>query len=210
MRTQVSTWNKVKDRGVVWLIVAALVAVVVWFYWPPQAASSIPNLPQQYKVSERTFNLGHTFDVESNDTTYGTVDVKWFRLTTTIFYRDNEGKLVAYGKKAAISIGTRINIYDGNGNLIGTLQKNIFSSLLGPVTSTYSVLDAQGNEIASSVKFSVITTSIKLNDKNGHTVVELSRPLSVLSDTWDVTVHKPGVIDSRIVVMIGAFKTAAN
>ncbi len=208
MRTQ-SKWKSLKDRAVVALIVVALIAGVVWFYWSPEPATSVPQLPARFALNERVVNIGHTFDVEAGNTSYGVVTEKWFRGNSTFFYTDGEGKLVAYAKKAIVSFGTRINIYDGKGNHIGTLQKNVFGSL-PPVMSNYSVLDANGTEVASSRKLSVITTSIELFDKSGAKVVDLSRPISVLSDTWNVTVHKSGVIDTRILVMIGAFKTLAD
>ena len=187
----------------------ARVRLGTWFYWPVEPATSVPQLPAAFELNERVFNVGHTFDVQSGDTTYGKVEEKWFRFTKTLFYTDNDGKLVAYARKAFISFGTRIDVFDGNGVYIGSLQKQVFSSLL-KVTTTYSVLDAKGYEIASCQKTSIITTDMQLQDIAGNHVAELYRPLSLVGDSWLLKVHKAGAIDSRLLVMIGPFKTMAD
>ncbi|MBY0548787.1 MAG: hypothetical protein K2W95_16065 [Candidatus Obscuribacterales bacterium] len=202
--------DSLKIKGKIALAIVAVAALLTWFYWPPTAAKTIPQLPWQFSMSEHTWNLGHVFDIQGTDgTTYGTIENKWFRSHSTFHYYDNDGNLVAYGRKAWFSIGTRIEVYDANDTYIGCLQKQVLSSAFSFGT-IYSVLDAKGNEVATSRKLTIITTGIDLYGKDGAKVASLSRPLSLVADTWNVTVDKPDVIDSRMLVMIGVFKTMAD
>lgn len=202
--------SSLKRKCTVALTIIAVVALITWFYWPPTAAKTVPQIPSQFTMSERTWNLGHVFDIQGTDgTPYGTIENKWFRSHSTFHYYDNNGHLVAYGRKAWFSIGTRIDVYDANDKYIGCLQKQVLTSALSYGT-VYSVLDAGGNEVATSHKLTVITTGIDLYGKHGAKIATLSRPLSFVADTWNVTVSRPDVIDSRVLIMIGVFKTMAD
>lgn len=202
--------SSLKTKGKIALAVVAVLILLTWFYWPPTAAKTIPQIPSQFSMTEHTWNLGHVFDIQGSDgTTYGTIENKWLRSHSTFHYYDNDGNLVAYGQKAWFSIGTRIDVYDANDRYIGCLQKQVLNSAFS-LGTVYSVLDANGNEVATSHKLTIFTTGIDLFDKSGAKVASLSRPLSFVADTWNVSVDKPDVIDSRVLVMIGVFKTMAD
>ena len=73
------------------------------------------------------------------------------------------------------------------------------------------VIRASGKQLAVSEKSEWFGTTITLTSPSGAVVAELDRPwINIWSDTWNVYIKKPGVVDNGILVMIAAFKTASD
>ena len=171
---------------------------------------AVPKMPNEFKLVEKVISLTTAFELKSKNGDLGTVTEKLISLTTTFTYKDDKGGMVATAKEALISWGTRIDVYDCKDRLIGTLQEKVFKSLFKAHTN-YSILDAQGNEIAISEKLDLLATSITLSGKDGSVFVELKRPMfNLFSDTWNIKVHPKNTVDFRIIVIVAAFKTAAD
>lgn len=173
--------------------------------------SNVPQLPSSFRVHEKVLTLFATqFTIDNGGKKYGTIDKKVFSLTTAFTYKDGAGKTQSIAKARFFSLGSTVDITDANGKVIGTIQEKIFKSLF-KVSTEYAILDANGREVATSDKLDLFATKFTLKDKSGKTVVEMKRPMiNWLSDNWDVKVYDAKAIDPRILIMIPAFKTAAD
>lgn len=171
----------------------------------------IPSFPQAFKLEETLNPFVTNFEVKGNNgQNLGTVEEKFISLTATFTYKDSEGNLVATAKKALLSWGTKIEVFDCKGRLIGTLQEKIFESLFKTYTN-YAILDANSKEVATSEKLDWLATAITLKNPSGQVLAEMKRPMfNVFTDTWNITVSSQNTVDSRIVVVLAAFKTKAD
>lgn len=162
-------------------------------------------------LKERIFwSITDTLDVEVNGEDQGSVSEHIFQVTRHLTWTDGSGNKRATGSIAIISIGTDINVVDGSGNPVGSIQERIFSRW-GKTWSGYNITDASGKVIASSDKSEWMGTRITITANDGTKVAVLDRPwLNPISDTWAIKVLKKGAIDERMLVMIAAFKTIAD
>lgn len=169
-------------------------------------------VPKNMKLKEKIISVTTNLFLEDDDgNNLGTVTEALISLTKTFTYKDSEGKLISTAKEAFISVGTKINVYDSEQMLIGVIQENILKSWFHAYT-VYTISDASGNKIATSEKLELLSTQIVLSDQKGNELVSLKRPrpmINIFSDTWNIT-YKSSKIDPRIVVMIAAYKTAAD
>ncbi len=208
---------------IVMVLLGGLVAGIVWFADSMVSGGSLPNgsagsqtaysasgLPSNFQVVERALALSNTFDVVSGGQTYGTVTKKILSLTTSFTYTDNAGSTIATARKSLVSWGTQIEVFDSSGRLIGTIKEQVFNSMF-KMSTVYSILDAGGSEAATSHKIDFLSTSITLYDGSGAQVATLNRPaINLVRDTWSVSVNNQAAVDSRVLVMIGAYKTSAD
>lgn len=165
------------------------------------------------QLQERVFfKLKNSLDVTEHGHSAGKVAENLIQLTRTFTWSDENGQTKATASVALISWGTEITVYDGSGNKVGYIEEHVFSSWLGMKTWTkYSIKDGNGREIAISDKTEFMGTNFTLKAPDGSTIAELDRPwINWMGDHWNVTIKQPGVIDERVLVMIGAFKTAAD
>lgn len=177
-----------------------------------QQAGVTPDLPNEFKVVERVIALTNTLDLvnSNNNNKLGTITEKFFSLTREFKYTDNSGNVVATARARILSWGTEIEVSDGSGRLIGTIKEQVFNSLF-KVSTTYSILDASGKEIATSEKVELLATHFTLNDKSGRLIAKIDRPwLKLFRDVWSVKISNPGAVDARLLVMIAAYKTAKD
>ena len=76
-------------------------------------------------------------------------------------------------------------------------------------SSQYSILDAEGKEVASSEKLDFFGTEVTVKDQQGNLVAHLEKPmLNIGGDKWKVSFS--GDVDRRLLVFIPAYKTAAD
>lgn len=163
------------------------------------------------ELKERIFfKWKNSLDVTVAGKDEGKVAESVIQLSRTFTWTDERGKTAASASVAIISIGTDIYVYNGAGNRVGSIEERIFSRW-GKTWSGYDIKDARGNKIASSDKTEFMGTTITLTAPDGTKLAKLNRPwVNVMGDSWGIEVLKPGVVDNRILVMIAAFKTAAD
>lgn len=168
-------------------------------------------LPDNFEVNERlVFKLKNAFDIKADGKDYGVVSEKLIALTRSFVYTDNSGATVATASLALLSWGTQIDIVDGGGRRIGTIKEEVFSSMFKTWT-TYKIMDAQGKVVAISRKTEIFSTTIALENLDGKVVAEVYRgAFNWFGDSWSVSVKQPGVVDSRILPFIAAYKTVAD
>ncbi|HMY51580.1 MAG TPA: hypothetical protein PK671_01460 [Candidatus Obscuribacter sp.] len=163
------------------------------------------------ELKERIFfKWKNSLDVTVANKDEGKVAESAIQMSRTFTWTDESGKTVATASVAIISIGTDIYVYDGAGNRVGSIEERLFSRW-GRTWSGYDINDARGNKIASSDKTEFMGTTITLTAPDGTKLAKLDRPwVNVMGDSWGIKVLKPGAVDNRILVMIAAFKTAAD
>jgi uncharacterized protein YxjI len=180
----------------------------------PRAAAPAPLagpvLPDELTVHERIISLTDTFDLKAGGAKFGTITEKFFSLTKAFTYVDAKDACAGKARARLLSWGTYIDVTDCSDRPIGAIKENVLKSWFKTWT-TYSILDAQGREIASSEKVEWISTDLTIRRPDGRTIATLHRPwLNVLSDNWSVKIADHAAVDSRIIVLIAAYKTSVD
>lgn len=180
---------------------------------PRAQASSAPELPANFSLFEKFFTVMDALEIKSGDTTYGRVTERFWAWSKSFYYDDAQGRRVAEARARILALGSTVDVTDGAGNKIGTIKEEILKSLL-KVWTTYKLLDANDRQVASSEKVELFSTEITLKAPDGRSIALLRRGfkenLLRFTDRWDVSVYEPGRIDSRLLVMITAFKTSVD
>jgi uncharacterized protein YxjI len=177
---------------------------------PAVGQETAPSLPDELTVHERIISLTDTFDLKAGSASFGTITEKFFSLTKAFTYLDASGRCVAKARARLLSWGTHIDVTDCTDRPIGTIKENVMKSWF-KVWTTYSVLDAQNKEVAISEKVEWISTDLVVRRTNGATIAELHRPwLNILSDNWNVKIRDHAAVDSRLIVLIAAYKTSVD
>ena len=150
-----------------------------------------------------------TLDAQAGGDNLGTVSAEMLSLTRSFVFKDNTGAVAATGSVGMFTWGTQINMVDRSGKAIGAIKEEVFSSVFKTYT-TYQVLDASGQAIATSEKLEFLSTDILLKSSSGVVMAELHRSwFRLFGDRWTVDIRDPRV-DPRLTLMIAAFKTGAD
>jgi hypothetical protein len=170
------------------------------------AETTGPVLPSHFEVQEENTVFVTNMSLVAGGQTVGTIDEKSNGSLKTFEYRDTAGKLIASGQVDGSILSTTINVWTNEGNKIGTIKED--TSQGSWTTTVYSILNAAGNQLATSKKTGFFSpTLFKLSDEGGAPVATVARTAQYPLDIWSVTVQQPGVVDPRLLVMISAFKT---
>lgn len=190
--------------------IAVITLMVLYATRQQTIAEVVPELPANFTIKERFPTMGdHVYDITDDRQAYGTVE-QVLSLGKKFVYLDKSRARVATAHARVISWGAQIDVFDANGKSLGTIKEQMFTSLLG-VTNKYSVLDSAGNQIAESDKFQLLATKFTVKDNTGSVVATLSRPaFNIGGHTWSVSINNKTTVDSRVLIMIGAFKTAED
>lgn len=177
----------------------------------PAAAAQGPQLPRHFRIDEKVLSWTTSFTLRDDaKNKLGEISEKLLSWTRTFTYRDASGTLLAVAHAKLLSWGTQVVVEDASGRLLGTIKENVLKSLF-KVYTRYSILDASGREVAVSEKTDWITTDFEIRDESGRLVAKMHRPwLNILSDHWDVQLADARPVDSRVLVMIAAYKTAVD
>ncbi len=170
------------------------------------ALEDAPELPNELTITERIISLVTTFDLASSKGSLGTVSKRFISFADKFDWYDG-ARLVATGRKQILSWGATVDVFDARAGKIGTIKEQVLKSLF-KVYTTYSIQDASGNTVAESEKVQWLATKFTLRDRKGYVVARIERPwLNVLRDRWTVKISDHKAVDSRLLVMIGVFKT---
>ena len=94
---------------------------------------------------------------------------------------------------------------------MGQIKEQVFKSMWTKTYSCYSILNAQGQQVATSEKLDWFGTDITLWGGRGQRIATVCRPwVNFMGDKWRVEILDPQAVDSRIIVMVGVFKTDAD
>lgn len=184
-------------------VVGVIAALALWTMATGNSADIV--------LHERViFKMKNSLDVTVAGKSDGKVAESLVQLSRTFTWTGANGDTKATARVAIISWGTEINVYDGKGARVGSIEERVFSSMFKTWTA-YDIKDAGGNRIALSDKTEWLGTTIKLTAPDGTHIATLERPwINIWGDTWEVDIVTPGRVDDSILVMIAAFKTAAD
>jgi hypothetical protein len=171
-------------------------------------------LPAKFDITMRRGTVHYHFDVESKAGKLGTIDAKHENFTdllisTSFSYNNEKGERLGSASSTARLTGTEVKIYDEKDVLIGTFKEDIQKSLLG-WTTTYSISDAKGVEIAISEKAEWQGTSFAVTDKKRNQILYMSKPQWSWKESWAVTLDTSSKIDQRLLIFIAAYKSKSD
>jgi len=173
-------------------------------------SAGAPALPAEFVIHERVISLVTKFDLTAGSASFGTITQQFFSLARAFTYDDASGRCVARARARILSWGSHVDVTDCADRPIGSIKEQVLKSLF-KVHTTYSMLDASGAEIATSTKVGWISTEVTITRPDGRKIATLSRPwLSILSDIWTVKLADQAAVDSRMIVMIAAYKTSVD
>lgn len=175
------------------------------------AAAKKPGVAETHTMAPRFLTLDWKFDIkDENGKSEGVIDQQLLNLRKTFDYKDASGKTIATGQERLFSWGTKIDVYDENGKQIGGINEQLFKGFFHTYT-VYSIVDAQGKELAKSAKFELGATDFTLTNPKGEKIATIHRPwLNWLRDNWTIDIMKPQEVDKRILYLIPAYKTVAD
>lgn len=175
-----------------------------------QAACPAVSLPAKFTETEDLISIGTDMTLKEGKNALGSIQERVLNLTPTFDLLNEKNQQVARAKQKMWTWGTTIDIKDCEGNKIGTIREKIWTSWLRLMTE-YEIYDGRGELIGMSEKREFFSTSFTITATNGHIAFKMFRSaFNLLSDKWQVTVVNANVIDSRLVLMIPAFKTSAD
>jgi hypothetical protein len=170
------------------------------------------HIPKDFEVVRNVLKygpIGNTFDLRSGGKSFGSLNRVFLSVRTTVEHKDASGALVSTGQMTSPPWGNHLEVRDGAGTLIGSLEERLLQSAMS-LGTVYAVKDGRGREVAVSKKHELIGTSIVIfqGDKE---IARLERAAIRLGrETWKVHITNEQGVDSRLMVHLGAFKSLAD
>lgn len=172
--------------------------------------ASSPTVPNVFVVNERMLSWTTSFDLEAAPS-LGKVTKKFWSMADQYEWTAPNGSLVAVGRKQVFSWGNTIDVRGAQGEYVGQIKEQVFKSMWTKTYSSYAIFNSQGQQVATSEKLDWFGTDITLWDGRGQRIATVCRPwVNFMGDKWKVEIQNPQVVDSRIIVMVGVFKTDAD
>lgn len=176
----------------------------------PGSASGAINLPSHFKINEKVLTLTDTFAIVDDTYSYGTIRQAFFALSKSFTFKDAQENIQATARTRLITFGTKIDVKDGSGKLIGSIEEEILKSFL-KVTTTYRIEGPNGEILGQSEKIDFLSTDFYITTKDGKSVARIHRPMiNLIRDSWTVDLTDKVSIDPRLVLMIAAYKTSTD
>lgn len=170
-------------------------------------ACPVVDYPDSLSLEEKYFSIGTDFSLSSGGKDLGKVVERVVSFSTTFEFLNPQGQVVVKGKKAIISIGSKMDLYDCEGKALGSIEEEVLESFFSIYTK-YSIKDPSGREIARSNQTKIFGSTFELSSPKGtHAVI--SRPMLRIKDNWKIDLKNKD-LDPRYVIMVGAFKTASD
>ncbi|OQW50824.1 MAG: hypothetical protein A4S09_10885 [Proteobacteria bacterium SG_bin7] len=175
-------------------------------------ANDCPIIRQQqsYNINQKFFTIGSDFDILSGEHKLGKVIQKVFNWGKTFELLNENGQLVAKARQQVVSFGVKVDVYDCQNRVIGSLQENILKSLF-KIQTVYSIMDGNGQLAGQSKKLDFFGTDITFFNASGQLNASLSRPfINWMTDKWVLVLNGNSTVDSRILFFTAAYKTSAD
>jgi uncharacterized protein YxjI len=165
------------------------------------------NFPMYSKIrlKERYFSIGTNVGMYVDGEEIAVIEEKLLSLTTKIVLKQ-KNKVIAQAEKKLFSFGSKTEITDCNGKLIGTIEEQILKGLIS-LSSQYNLYDENHVFLANSEMSHILSTSLIVKGKNGELKAVRDR-INWLSDNWTIT--QVGGLDQRLVLFIPVMKTLSD
>ena len=165
--------------------------------------SGVAQIPNKFTLNEKMISIGTCFDVSGVN---GVINEKVVSMTAS-FKLFIDDKLVCSSRQRYFSYGSKIDIFDAKGLLVGSVEEQVFESLFSSFYTKYNIYDAKGKLIAESVKHKLMATEFTIKNVNGVDICRITRPMiNVLGDEWNVTFSKTNY-NKLLFVFIPCYKT---
>jgi uncharacterized protein YxjI len=189
-------------------------------------------LPDDFTMVERFFALRNRFKLWKDGRKLGEVVETWgsylmsgvfdsWPKTFTLY--GPGGEVLARADAKILALSATMDVDDPSGARIGTIKESLsrkiadallFGGKLHGVYTRYHVLDPFGDIVAESAKVQILSTEFSLYDGHGREAASVRRSLLRnfyrLTDRWDVIVRDHSVVDTRLAVMIAAYKSSMD
>lgn len=175
---------------------------------PPMAPRA--TLPQQFTVQGKFISIGTDMTFSDAKGPFASIEQRTLNLNKTFEYFDSGHNLSAKAKQQFFTLGAKIDITDSSGKAIGTVEENVLKSLF-KVKTSYLIKDASGKSVGQSEKLDWTGTTVTFQDTSGKHLAKMERPMWDMGGaTWTVNVEPNLPFDSRLILFVPAFKTAAD
>lgn len=164
-------------------------------------------MPAQFFVKQHWFSWTTTFDIESKDSKFGTVQRKILSLTPQYLFYDVNDQLQARAKMRFFSLGATFDIYDAEDVYLGKVDQRLLTFF-----STFDLYRYDGYH-AATAKLNFWGTKYTVKDpKTKEIIAVLRRSFFRLKDNWTVDVINTSLlaekqIDPSMFVLVMAFQT---
>jgi uncharacterized protein YxjI len=165
-------------------------------------------VPEQFFVNQRYLSWTTSFDIETPDSTIGTVHRRLLSLLHTQYdFYDFEEQLQATAQTRFWALGVIFDVTDGEGKLLGCVRQQLLSFF-----PTFEILSPSG-QILAVAEMNFWGTTYLVKDASAlQKMATLSRSFFRLRDNWSVTIDDPELfkkmqIDPRLFITLMAFQT---
>ena len=177
-----------------------------------QTCPTLEDLPSSFTAEEQLFTIGTDMVMNNRGSRLGAAIQRTMNWTTTFELQNARGEIVATAQERMFTWGITIDVNDCQGHRIGTLKEEVFATFFSGFENVYSILDASGQVIGSSTRRQFFDTNVSITNNSGAVVMNLHRDaFQFFGHSWNVTLGSGAhTIDDRLLLMIPAFKTAAD
>ncbi len=176
-----------------------------------RVAAAAPQFPSKFYVRHVAIStLTHRFNIQADGApNLGRIDEQFLNWGKKFRFLNSTGDEIFVAHQQPFALGTTIDLFDGKGAKIGTIQKQIVQSLFKKVTF-YKLLGPDGSALGESAKLDLFVTSFYIRDRNNNLLMTISRPwINWPTDRWDVTIHESS-INPAFAATIAVYKSAAD
>lgn len=170
-------------------------------------------VPPKFTIKQVSALIGMDFEISDSEGKLGSLIQRTWRLKPTFEIQNAEGQKIATAKERFFKLSTAIDVYDCNGDYVGSLKKTIMTSLVqtisdNKVITKYAVYNDKGDEVAESKKTEVVTAGFNLVDREGRIVAQIDRNLvQTFGDSWEFSMGDVRNVDPILLLAVPAFKT---
>lgn len=118
---------------------------------------------------------------------------------------DMNDNLIASAKEKFFKLGTHYDIFDAQGNSIGSFDHELMKSFFS-FKSKYCVRDQNGIPRLYTEELDFIGTDVSCYEPQKNLICTMKKPMFSLRDKWEVNIYGPA--DRRVIAMIPSFLTS--
>lgn len=172
----------------------------------PIVETPMPDLPEQFFVTERWLSWTTTFDIETKSFRLGTVHRKFLSLVPEYEFYDFQERLLAKARMRFFSLGAIFDVTDHLGLPMGRVEERIFSFF-----PKFDIISPDG-QILAQAEMNFWGTKYTISTLSHKEIATLSRSFFRIKDNWTVTIYKreafiDSFIDPRLFIVVMAFQT---
>lgn len=142
------------------------------------------NLPTEFTMTERWLSWTTTFDIESRQQKFGTVNRKLLSWTPQYHLKDLDDRLLAIGKMRFWNLLAFFDVFEADGAPLGTVEQRL--TWFFP---TFDIVSPQGLKLArASLNFWGTKYTLTSIVDEEHVLATMTRPFFRLKNNWTVNI----------------------